>query len=78
MNLKIEVKIKMDNGKEIILNSDDARELFYKLKELYWNEYKSAGSWPVLNPDYYRIWYPDYYRIWNSTNNSTQIIYQQE
>jgi hypothetical protein len=35
MNIKIEVKIKLKTGKEITLNNDDARELYYKLHELY-------------------------------------------
>ena len=39
MNIKIEVKIKLKTGREITLNSDDARELYFKLHEVYGNRY---------------------------------------
>ena len=35
MNVKIEIKIKMKNGKDVVLNNDEAKELFMELKKLY-------------------------------------------
>ena len=35
MNVNIEIKIKLDKGKELTLSGDDAKELYLKLKEIY-------------------------------------------
>jgi hypothetical protein len=35
MDIKISIKIKLEKGKEIILDGDDAKQLYFKLKELY-------------------------------------------
>lgn len=35
MNINIEIKVKMDKGKELLLKGDEAKELYLKLKEIY-------------------------------------------
>jgi hypothetical protein len=35
MNIKIEVKIKLDKKGIVTLNSDEAKELYLKLKDIY-------------------------------------------
>jgi len=39
MNIKIEVKIKLDKKGTVTLNSDEAKELYFKLKDIYDNKY---------------------------------------
>jgi len=65
MKLNVEVKIKMDNGKEVTLKSEDARELFYELKEIFGKEREII---PVAYPTYDRPWWWPYQpRIWSNT-----------
>jgi len=67
MNVSIEIKIKMEDGKEVILKDKEARELFLKLSEIY--EVDKAKEYvpyypyipPIITPsipyDPNRIWY---------------------
>jgi len=52
MNTKIEVKIKMDNGKKVVLNSEEARELMLKLQQIF----SPSLTWC---PTRYPVWYSD-------------------
>ena len=35
MKAEVQLKIKMENGVEVILNVEEAKELFFKLKEIF-------------------------------------------
>ena len=59
MNVKIEVKIKMKNGKEVTLNNDDARELYFRLKDIY--------DHPVITITPY---VPTIYPFWSSSTGT--------
>lgn len=61
MNVNIEIKVKMDKGKELVLKGDEAKELYLKLKEIY--EDRVVKEY-VLD----RWWYPDIYKYPTGTN----------
>ena len=71
--LKVQIKIKMDSGKEITLEGKDAEELYNKLKEIYdrttWipYPYNPAPYWPRTLPEPV---------IWYSTSSNTSVFYQ--
>jgi hypothetical protein len=67
MDIKVNIKIKMEKGKEINLNSDEAKELYYKLKDLY--EKQPVTVYPY-NPSYP---YWNTYWITCNTNNSDAL-----
>ena len=68
MNVKLEVTIKLEKGKEIKLDSKDAEALYLKLKEIY--EKSIVYTHPYVYPWTY---YPDYYKWVTTTtcDNST-------
>ena len=70
MDLNIEIKIKMKN-KEVVLNNDEAKELYFKLKEIY-DKDKEVVTFPI----YTHPPYPPYYRepfIWMSSGTNYTI-----
>jgi hypothetical protein len=50
MDIKINIKIKMEKGKEINLNSDEAKELYYKLKDLYEKQFVTVNPYNPVYP----------------------------
>jgi len=66
MDVKINIKIKMEKGKEINLNSDEAKELYYKLKDLYEKQFVTVNPY---NPVYPVSPY------WITCNNINDAIY---
>ncbi len=60
MKVNIEIKIKMDNGKDVILNHDEAKELLSKLKDIF-PEPIYIPSMPTIIQEPYRwrekAWY---------------------
>ena len=74
MDVNIEVKIKMDKGKEIILKDEEARELFLKLKGIYEKE-KTTEYVPWYpyypNAPFYPVTYS--YETWSSSDNTISI-----
>jgi hypothetical protein len=64
MNINVEIKIKLDNGTEIILKDNDAKELYFKLKELYEQKetyipYPVYPTYPVISQPWkwHEPWY---------------------
>jgi len=53
MSIKIEIKLKLDNGTDITLSDEDAKNLYLKLKEIYHKE-------PITYIPYYPTPYPWY------------------
>ena len=53
MKVDVEVRIQMKDGRAVVLDSVDAKELFEKLKELY-------AEKVVYAPSYWRYTYPNY------------------
>jgi len=76
MEAKIQVKIKMEKGKEITLNQEEAKELFLKLKEIYDQPEKTTyiPFYPYTPPI---IWYntKPYTPYWTTTDGSATITY---
>jgi len=68
MNVNIELKIKMNDGKEVILNSDEAKELLSKLKEVF-PEPVYIPSTPIIIQEPYRWWE----RVWYSNTGNVII-----
>lgn len=60
MNVNIEIKVKMDKGKELVLKDDEAKELYLKLKEIYEErvvkEYVPYRWYPYYNDPYKPTW----------------------
>ncbi len=68
MNVNIELKIKMNDGKEIVLDSVEAKELLGKLKEIFPDPVYIPSS-PVIIQEPYRWWE----RVWYSTTGNVTI-----
>jgi len=68
MNVNIELKIKMQDGKEVVLDSVEAKELLAKLKEIF-PEPVYIPSMPVIIQEPYRWWE----RVWYSNTGSVSI-----
>jgi len=85
MEAKIQVKIKMDNDKEVILDQKEAKELFEKLREIFTKDQTYVPIWVEK-------WYPTYpyypvtYKqdsttgkedcaIWYTSNNTAEVSY---
>lgn len=66
MNVNIEIKIKIE-GKDIVLNNEDAKELYSKLKDIY---DKEIISFPY--PVYIGRPYPPY-EVYYSTSGTFEI-----
>ena len=66
MDVNIEIKIKV-NGKDIVLKNEDAKELYFKLKEIYDKEIISL-PYPIYVERPCRQWEPYY-----STTGNFQI-----
>lgn len=75
MEAKIQVKIKMEKGKEITLNQEEAKELFLKLKEIYDQPEKITyiPTYPIYR-DW--TWKPvPYTPCWTTTAGTATITY---
>ena len=69
MKVNIEIKIKMDNGKDVILNYDGAKELLSKLKEIFPEPvYFPQPTIPVI-VEPYRWWE----KVWYSSSGTLSI-----
>jgi hypothetical protein len=72
MKIDVEVKIKLEKGKQISLKNQDARELYEKLKEIY--EKKEINWYP-----YYPTTYPTYPTVtYKTTSGCATIITNEE
>lgn len=76
MNVNIEIKVKMDKGKELVLKGDEAKELYLKLKGIY--EDRVVKEYVL-----YRWWYPDIYKypdtyppVWVSSGGTYSVSVQ--
>jgi hypothetical protein len=69
LKVNIEIKIKMDNGKDVILNHDETKELLSKLKEIFPEPvYFPQPINPVI-VEPYRWWE----RVWYSSSGTLSI-----
>ena len=68
MNVDIELKIKMNDGKEVILNNDEAKELLGKLKEIFPDPVYIPPT-PVFIQEPYRWWE----KVWYSDSGTITI-----
>jgi hypothetical protein len=76
MSINIELKIKMKDGKEIVLESNEAKELYEELKKIYNKDYI---SYPYLSPTYIPVYDPIPWNkqiIWGSSNGNSIINYK--
>jgi hypothetical protein len=67
MKVNIEIKIKMDNGKDVILTHDEAKELLSKLKEIFPEPVYFPQ--PINPAEPYRWWE----RVWYSSSGTLSI-----
>lgn len=75
MKVSVEIKIKTKSGKEVVLDSADARELFMELKKFYEKEKEYVPSpYPVYPYRPYYPYNPPYY-VWTSKSGTTAVTY---
>jgi hypothetical protein len=70
MDVKIEIKIKVGKDKQVVLSGDDAKELYYRLKEIY-GKYDYTVTYPY--PYIYPYQYPLFTQQW-TTSSGTCIV----
>jgi hypothetical protein len=73
MNINIELKIKMQDGKEVVLNTEEAKELLAKLREVF-PEMVYIPTQPIIihEPSGRRWWDQPWYSISGNTCISTK------
>jgi hypothetical protein len=80
MRAEVQIKIKLDNCKEIILNDCEAYELYLKLKEVYEKSYVTIG-YPVpvreVVPYFQSPFYPNAIptTVWYSSSSNVKMSY---
>ena len=75
METKIQVKIKMNNNKEVILDQEEARELYWKLKEVFEKDtvYVPYQPYIPVYPYYYEDPYPIKWQRWTTSSGGTSV-----